>query len=189
MTIHTIYHTHHIVPRHMGGTDDSSNLIRISVEEHAEAHKILYEKYGHEEDKLAWLGLSGILSKQEHVKEMSKLAGNKSVKMKVGIHNPDLIHLKSLGGKKAIKKMKNWTKKSRWMNNGIIDTRVSLEEVNQYKSLGWSLGRLFSPNKGKHKVTSNVFWIHKNNKNKRIPQDQIDEYIANGWSCGMFIKN
>ena len=85
--------------------------------------------------------------------------------------------------------MKNWTKKSRWMNNGIIDTRVSLEEVNQYKSLGWSLGRLFSPNKGKHKVTSNLFWIHKNNKNKRIPQDQIDEYIANGWSCGMFIKN
>ena len=40
-----IKHKHHIIPKHMGGTDDPSNLIELTVEEHAEAHKILFEKY------------------------------------------------------------------------------------------------------------------------------------------------
>jgi hypothetical protein len=61
----TIYHKHHIVPKHMGGTDDPSNLIALTVAEHAEAHRILYEKYGRWEDKLAYMGLSGMLDHQE----------------------------------------------------------------------------------------------------------------------------
>lgn len=52
-------HKHHILPRHMGGSDDPSNLIELTVEEHAEAHKILFEKHGHEYDRIAWLALSG----------------------------------------------------------------------------------------------------------------------------------
>jgi ATP-dependent 26S proteasome regulatory subunit len=63
-----IKHKHHIVPKHAGGTDDSSNIIELTIEEHAEAHKILYEKYGRIEDKLAWLGLSGQIGKDEILK-------------------------------------------------------------------------------------------------------------------------
>ena len=37
----TIYHIHHIIPKHLGGTDDPSNLIKLTIEEHAEAHRIL----------------------------------------------------------------------------------------------------------------------------------------------------
>lgn len=58
-------HKHHIIPKHMGGTDDPANLVELTVEQHAEAHRILYEKYGHIQDKLAWQGLSGIISNQE----------------------------------------------------------------------------------------------------------------------------
>lgn len=58
-------HIHHIVPRHIGGTDDPSNLIELSVEDHAEAHRVLYEECGREEDRMAWLGLSGQVSKKE----------------------------------------------------------------------------------------------------------------------------
>ena len=54
-----IYHTHHIVPRHAGGTDDPSNLIKLTVEDHALAHKELYEKYGRWQDHVAWKTLSG----------------------------------------------------------------------------------------------------------------------------------
>ena len=61
----TIYHMHHIVPKHAGGTDDPSNLVRLTVEEHAEAHKQLYEQHGREEDRIAWLGLSGQIGKEE----------------------------------------------------------------------------------------------------------------------------
>lgn len=58
-------HKHHIVPKHMGGTDDSSNLIELSVEEHAEAHRELYEKYGSVYDFVAWKALSGQITSDE----------------------------------------------------------------------------------------------------------------------------
>ena len=47
-----IKHKHHIIPKHMGGTDDLTNLVELTVEEHIQAHRELYEKYGHKED--AW---------------------------------------------------------------------------------------------------------------------------------------
>tara|TARA_E500000318_G_C3501943_1_gene188737 strand:- start:84 stop:617 length:534 start_codon:yes stop_codon:yes gene_type:complete len=61
----TIYHWHHIVPKHAGGSDDSSNLVRLTVEEHAEAHKLLFEKHGRWQDKIAWMSLSGQIGKEE----------------------------------------------------------------------------------------------------------------------------
>lgn len=53
------YHRHHIIPKHAGGTDDPSNLIRLTIPEHAEAHRLLWEQHGRPEDKLAWLMLAG----------------------------------------------------------------------------------------------------------------------------------
>ena len=78
----------------MGGSDDASNLIELSVEEHAEAHRILYETYGKEEDLLAWCGLSGIVPKKEIVKNLCSLGGKKSNnnRLKNGTHlwlNPE----------------------------------------------------------------------------------------------------
>ena len=72
-----IKHKHHIIPRHAGGTDESTNIIELTIEEHAEAHKKLFEQYGRKEDELAWKCLSGIISKQELVKELTKLGGIK----------------------------------------------------------------------------------------------------------------
>ena len=54
----------------MGGADDLDNLIELSIEEHAEAHKVLFEKHGKWEDELAWKALSG----QVTMSEASKIA-------------------------------------------------------------------------------------------------------------------
>ena len=52
-------HKHHIIPKHMGGSNNPSNIVELTIEEHAEAHRVLYETHGCWQDRLAWLGLSG----------------------------------------------------------------------------------------------------------------------------------
>jgi hypothetical protein len=81
-------HKHHIIPKHMGGTDDPSNLIELSVEEHANAHLKLYEQYGKDEDLLAYKCLKGYLSKVEIIEERIKLGGKTQ-----GIRNANSGHM------------------------------------------------------------------------------------------------
>ena len=69
-----IYHNHHIVPRHAGGTDAPSNIIKLTVSEHAEAHRKLYEEYGDFRDKLAYQGLLGIVGQEEIVQRLTAVA-------------------------------------------------------------------------------------------------------------------
>ena len=70
-------HKHHIIPKHMGGTDDASNLIELTVEEHALAHKELYEQHGKQEDFMAWQMLLGQVGKDEAL-FMSRSIGGKT---------------------------------------------------------------------------------------------------------------
>jgi len=68
----TLTHKHHIIPKHMGGTDDPSNLIELSVEDHAKAHLDLYEKYGNEYDRIAYESLMKRLPKEEIVRQVCR---------------------------------------------------------------------------------------------------------------------
>jgi hypothetical protein len=70
-------HIHHIIPKHLGGSDDPENLIELTVEEHAEAHRKLWDQFGRWEDYLAWQGLAGLMSREELVKQMLSEAGKK----------------------------------------------------------------------------------------------------------------
>ena len=65
-------HKHHIIPRHAGGTDNPENIVELTIEEHAEAHRKLYEEHGRWQDELAWKGLSGQIGKDELIQEMYK---------------------------------------------------------------------------------------------------------------------
>jgi len=58
-------HKHHILPKHAGGSDDPSNLIEVTVEEHAELHLSLYLEHGMWQDWLAYNGLIGRISTEE----------------------------------------------------------------------------------------------------------------------------
>jgi hypothetical protein len=77
----------------MGGTDDPSNLIELTVEEHAEAHRKLFEMHGHWQDELAWKGLQGLISNYDaHRIAMSeggkKNKGNKTKNLGQFQHRP-----------------------------------------------------------------------------------------------------
>lgn len=68
-------HKHHIIPKHAGGTDDPSNLVELSVSDHAEAHKTLYEQHGRWQDYVAWQGLAKLSPKEELVRIRQREAG------------------------------------------------------------------------------------------------------------------
>ena len=74
----TIYHNHHIIPRHAGGTDDPSNLVKLTIEQHAEEHRKLYEQYGRWQDNLAHRALSGMISNQEALLESMSHKGERN---------------------------------------------------------------------------------------------------------------
>ena len=49
----------------MGGSNHPSNLILLTIEEHAEAHKKLYEQHNNQYDHIAWKALSGQITSSE----------------------------------------------------------------------------------------------------------------------------
>ena len=65
MSTNIYTHKHHIIPKHAGGTDDPSNIIELTIEEHALAHKKLFFIYGRWQDEIAYLTLSGQIGKEE----------------------------------------------------------------------------------------------------------------------------
>lgn len=80
MPSHFMKHKHHIIPKHMGGSDDPTNIIELTVEEHSQAHLKLYEQYGKKEDLCAYYMLSGKSQDPEFKKMVSSLGGKGSYK-------------------------------------------------------------------------------------------------------------
>ena len=72
-------HVHHIIPQYLGGANDPSNLVELTVEEHAEAHRLLYEQHGNWQDYCAWQALSGRIGKEEALR-MAQGMANKGKK-------------------------------------------------------------------------------------------------------------
>jgi hypothetical protein len=117
-------HKHHIIPRHMGGSDDPSNIIELTVEEHAEAHRVLFEKHGLWQDYIAWQGLLGRIPSEKVIIESIKTA-NKNNKYCVGRVYSD----------ETIQKFKKTRKGKRWssvLTKEIVDSiRIDFENNTQ----------------------------------------------------------
>ena len=97
----------------MGGSDDPSNLIELSVEEHAEAHKKLWEKYGKWQDNIAWKTLSGQISQQDVIQIMMKS------------HNPmfrDDVKVKMSGDN-------HWSKRKGNIHNWLVKNPMHNQDV------------------------------------------------------------
>lgn len=143
-----VIHKHHILPIRLGGNDDESNLIQLTIEEHAEAHRVLYEKFGDRRDYVAWKCLSGMMGKEEMLKELYAIGGRitgyagkgkpKSGRSAVG-------HKKSRSTREKISKNKNITDKhitrnqsgeKHWTNGKVIDTTKNINKLISCKICG-----------------------------------------------------
>ena len=109
----------------MGGSDDPSNLIELSVEDHAEAHRLLWEQYGKKEDELAWKGLLGIIGKEELLHELFVMSGKKS--------RPPIGHKANLGKKWSEEYKKNMSIATK----GIKKTQDHKDKISEGNSRLW----------------------------------------------------
>jgi len=74
----------------MGGSDDPNNLVRLTIQEHADAHLELYRKHGKREDYIAWMGLSNQIGKEEIIFEVFSMNGKRNGPKNRGNKRPDL---------------------------------------------------------------------------------------------------
>ena len=174
----TIYHNHHIIPKHMGGTDDPSNLVRLTAEEHAEAHRKLYEEHGCWQDKLAWQGLAGIIDKKEIVYKQCSEAGKKGgrkggkaiwEKMK---NNPEYLsrlrEMGKIGGKAKAEKYPNFRFKQ--SPEALAKQKESLTKIKHQQ--------------GSKNSQYGTCWIMNEFENKKIKKEDIDIWLEMGYTRG-----
>lgn len=109
----------------MGGTDDPSNLIELTVEEHAEAHRLLFEQHRRKEDELAWKGLAGIIGKEELLHELFVLAGSKS--------KPPKNHKANLGRKWS----EEYKMNMKIVCSGLKKSESHKKKISECKSKDW----------------------------------------------------
>jgi len=129
-------HKHHIIPRHAGGTDDPENIIELTLEEHAEAHRKLYEKHGRWQDKCAYLALSGQIGKEEIIYEVQVNA------LKEHRESADwsAIALKAWKTRRKNKKTKTWNKNLKKGNAGKYEK--SFDKLSQSLKKARAEGKL-----------------------------------------------
>lgn len=94
----------------------------MSIADHAEAHRQLYETYGKREDWVAWKALDGSITKEEVIRERCSIAGKKS--------QPTLRELKVCSfyneEKRRLAAMKS-VEVSRLLKTGFYDSEIQRE--------------------------------------------------------------
>jgi hypothetical protein len=154
------FHYHHIIPRHLGGTNDKKNIAILHPIDHAIIHSVRYRMFGDRRDKEAAKFLFGILDDQGQPKFNNQGSNNhfygkthsEESKQKrletIRRHGPYQIsdearEAKRQGGMKP----KSETMKSRLA--------------------AWRTGTTM---------------VHKDGKRKYIKKEIIDDYLNNGWT-------
>lgn len=119
----------------MGGSDDSSNLIELTVEEHAEAHRKLWEEYGNIKDYCAWKGLEGTIGKEEIVRLLMDPTGRvhtEETKQKMSeAHKGKPKH--TAESKEKLRQFRTGTKHSEETKNKISEAGLGNKRCLGYK--------------------------------------------------------
>jgi hypothetical protein len=175
-------HKHHVIPKHMGGSDDPSNLVELTIEEHAEAHQLLYKMHGHTQDKVAWLGLAGIMPYAEIIYTLLSEGkkGNKNPMFGKPAPNRG-VKRPGVGGRK---KGTKWSVKERATKEKIRSTAEYKEKMAAIYSDPVRNANISKNNKGKFGAATGKVWYNNGIEEKYFVVNQQ----PNGFSRGRLTR-
>lgn len=177
------YHCHHVLPKHMGGTDDESNLTYLTIREHIIAHYLLWKLHRLPNDLRAmhmlgaklttaqrrvvgiWCRDTGIGFYAEKWKSFRAEWTRKGIKtqkdQKIGIFDPiNFSANASIGGKASIRSDKN-----PWKYWASSEGRKERAKMGALAHIGKK-------------------WIYQNGKNTRCKPEDLQKMLDSGWKLG-----
>ena len=169
------FQKHHLIPKHAGGTDDASNIIKVNTALHAFLHKQLYEEYGRWQDKIAYECLSGHISNEEAIRQAQSL-GQKGKKKPPSVVQAIIESNKRRGGEnhhfygkkrppETIKRMSESHLGQEPWNRG---RKMTAEEVESNRQSQLNRTRIECPNCGKMISGGGNLKQHMRKHNKEI---------------------
>jgi hypothetical protein len=180
-----IKHKHHIIPKHAGGTNESTNLIELTIEEHADAHRILYEQYGKIEDYYAWKGLSGCIGKDEILKGLAM--AQKGKKKPEGFGDKISNFRKTFRYSEDSKRKISQSKKGKLLSDK--HKKNISESLKGKKNTDYQKQRVAEIRQKKYVITNSegkIFEITNLSKfcrENNLDQGNMHKSLVKGWSC------
>lgn len=181
-------HKHHIMPRYRGGSDDPSNLVEVSVVQHAMWHFCNYQLWGAPEDRLAWRALAGSIGKEEIAIEKQKIGSAKGgAKVKQLIETDEEYRAK--WSEKVKKSHENPEYKKKNADHLRSIQHIGVEAARKPESrakLSKTLRRI-GHQKGEKNSQYGTRWIH--NLELRVSSRVKKDYpLPEGWKEGRVIN-
>ena len=182
-------HKHHIIPKHMGGTDDQANFTYLTVREHVLAHFLLWKIHKNPNDlrSMHMLGAELTVTQRKVVGEFCRDNG-------IGFHSDKYtkdIRLEWTNRGRESQKQSGDTNTFYWWSTeagrkkrssmgGTIGGKITYEQKigfhNPEKKSEWSsLG-------GKAHIGKK--WMNKDGKRTRAFPHEIDKLLFEGWMLG-----
>ena len=155
----TIYHNHHILPKHAGGTDDPSNIIKLTVEEHSLTHLKLYQESGRNEDLWAY----------------KMLAKNKNIDIS-GENHPMWGKKHSDESKRKMSESKKGKNHPMWGKIPSDETKNKISESNKGKKKSDETKRKMSEAKIRSKSSGMLGKKHSDETKRKMSESQKDHY-------------
>jgi hypothetical protein len=155
------FHKHHIIPRHLGGTDDPSNLVLLHPYDHAIAHYVRWKMFKTDGDAWAfnrlkaWLEDGAITVKgMRHSEEVKALIGYHSANRKRKPHSEETKAKISAAKKgktsnrkgakhspEAIQKMRDSHLGQVAWNKGLVEAQVPWNKGLKGVQPSWNKGK------------------------------------------------
>lgn len=166
----------------MGGTDDPLNIVELTVAEHAEAHKKLYEEHGHLQDKLAWQGLLGLISTAEivHTLQSEGMKGSKNPMYGKPAPNRG-VKRPGVGGRK---KGTKWSEQERQTKMLLWESEEHQEKMKKVYSDSDRNKKISEARKGRPGAANGKKWYNNGIEEKYF----LDGQQPDGWKNGRINK-